>query len=481
MAALSRTSCCGILLALAILAAPGAGKDLVDVVAEIQDSVVQVNTNSGLGSGVVVDDKGLVLTNFHVIDGAQVASIKIRQGTTLKVHGFVKVQPEYDLALLRTDPLPAPCAVRIASQMPAVGSRVGAFGNPQGFSFSTSEGIVSSLRTGKEVSAMLPESEYRLLGFALDATWIQTTAPISDGNSGGPLMNMDAELIGLNTWSHLDGQNLNFAIALPDIRRLLKSVPEQAQPRPLADLPAVRARLIEPSPDRPRTAQDEFALPTGRVFSLDLFSDSTRAIARASRERADNQVVIGNPDGKPMVVATHKDGILHGVTLARHANDELMLLGMYEKGRRHGTIKLWDTAGEPLLFGQYFHGRRHGFTCLFNKGQLVAIGQYAGDQLEYLQLVAEGLPAEGFPTEESARKHALGRSSLEKLDQTDTWVKRYEAHFKRYVRKAEMADRRARAAELGPEKRARIQARADARSRANDAFIQEIYRRANGR
>ncbi|HUY87434.1 MAG TPA: trypsin-like peptidase domain-containing protein [Pirellulales bacterium] len=76
------------------------------------------------------------------------------------------------------------------------------------------------------------------LGYDLDAVWIQTTAPISGGNSGGPLVNMRGEVVGLNTWNRTDGQNLNFAISIEHLRKIMQSV--QSGPRSLAELPAPR-------------------------------------------------------------------------------------------------------------------------------------------------------------------------------------------------------------------------------------------------
>ena len=73
--------------------------------------------------------------------------------------------------------------------------------------------------------------------YDLDANWIQTTAPISHGNSGGPLVNGQQEVVGVNTWGPQTGQNINFAISAEHIRRLLEHC--SASPRSLADLPDI--------------------------------------------------------------------------------------------------------------------------------------------------------------------------------------------------------------------------------------------------
>src|SRR5262249_49468463 len=187
------------------------GLELVEVVKKIQPSVVRIDTDAGLGSGVVVNDNGWVLTCFHVIDDARQVKITLHSGKVLDAHAFLAVDPGHDLALLKADRLDG-LSVKIAGRLPEIGEKVAAFENPKGFSFSTSEGIVAAIRSGKDLIESIGRDAYAFLGYREDATWIQTTAPISPGNSDGPLVNMDAELVGLNSRSHIAGQNLNFAI-----------------------------------------------------------------------------------------------------------------------------------------------------------------------------------------------------------------------------------------------------------------------------
>lgn len=148
------------------------------------------------------------------------------------------VDPNHDLATLRIGPVAAGSALKLKAEMPSVGEKVAAFGNPQGFSFTTSEGIVSAIRRGKEVHDTIGQA-YKDLGFTVDATWIQTTAAISGGNSGGPLVTMNSEVVGLNTWGDDSGQQLNFAISLIDIKRYL----DQVKP----GLPVARFRYVAQS------------------------------------------------------------------------------------------------------------------------------------------------------------------------------------------------------------------------------------------
>ena len=125
--------------------------------------------------------------------------------------------------------------LQIAAVQPDKGETCYAFGNPKGLSFSVSSGIVSALRDGTELMASSEQLKrgYELLGLRPDANWIQTTAPISAGNSGGPLIGEAGAVIGMNTWSYTTGQNLNFALDLTGLRldRIAGAV------QPLANLP----------------------------------------------------------------------------------------------------------------------------------------------------------------------------------------------------------------------------------------------------
>jgi serine protease DegQ len=151
----------------------------------------QERINQSLGSGVIVDaSRGLVLTNHHVIEGAEAVSVTLADGTTVAAE-FVGSDPDTDVALMRvpTDALSAAAAIPLAdSDSLQVGDFVVAVGNPFGIGQTVTSGIVSAVgRTG-----------LRGLGFQ---NFIQTDASINPGNSGGALVNLRGELVGINTAS----------------------------------------------------------------------------------------------------------------------------------------------------------------------------------------------------------------------------------------------------------------------------------------
>jgi serine protease Do len=141
---------------------------------------------SSLGSGFVIDPSGLVVTNNHVIEGADEIIINFIDGTKLKVVKILGHDPKTDLALLKVEPKKPLKAVTFGdSGRMRVGDWVMAIGNPFGLGGSVTVGIISA--TKRDINAG-PYDDF-----------LQTDAAINRGNSGGPLFNMDGQVIGVNT------------------------------------------------------------------------------------------------------------------------------------------------------------------------------------------------------------------------------------------------------------------------------------------
>ncbi|MEZ5713978.1 MAG: Do family serine endopeptidase [Paracoccaceae bacterium] len=140
--------------------------------------------SSALGSGFVISEDGYIVTNNHVIDGADEISIEFFSGETLDAK-LIGTDPNTDIALLKVEAdKPLPFVPFGNSDTARVGDWVMAMGNPLGQGFSVSAGIVS--QRGRALSGAYDD-------------YIQTDAAINRGNSGGPLFNMDGEVIGVNT------------------------------------------------------------------------------------------------------------------------------------------------------------------------------------------------------------------------------------------------------------------------------------------
>jgi S1-C subfamily serine protease len=141
---------------------------------------------TSLGSGVIVDPSGLVVTNHHVVEGADAIAVVLSDERAVEAR-VVRADPTTDLALLRLAGVGGLPAVRFAdSDELQPGDFVLALGNPFGVGQSVSSGIVSAV--GR-----------RARGLDLDVPLIQTDAAINPGNSGGPLVDVEGRLVGINT------------------------------------------------------------------------------------------------------------------------------------------------------------------------------------------------------------------------------------------------------------------------------------------
>lgn len=152
------------------------------------------------GSGVVLNDKGYVVTNYHVLSGNQ--RLEIMHGEEIIPYvDIIGIDVEKDILILKIDEKKFP-AVKIGdAKALKVGQRVYAIGSPMGFENTISEGIISGLRSYED----------------LNKNYIQITASISPGSSGGAVLNDKGELIGVSTLTAKEGQNLNFAIPIDDV------------------------------------------------------------------------------------------------------------------------------------------------------------------------------------------------------------------------------------------------------------------------
>jgi len=164
---------------------------------------------SGMGSGVIVDARGFILTNHHVVDKVQGIEVHLFDGTSLPAR-VIQADREMDLAVLKVESPRPLAAVAIGSSADLMlGETVITIGNAFGYENTISKGIVSALKRNVTLS---DDQVYRNL--------IQTDACINPGNSGGPLINMDGELIGINVATRSGAQGIGFALPIDDVKRV---------------------------------------------------------------------------------------------------------------------------------------------------------------------------------------------------------------------------------------------------------------------
>jgi len=205
---------------------------IADVVARVKPSVVAINTQvitldffnrpftqEGAGSGWIISEDGIIVTNNHVVEGAKNITVTLDDGRTFPADlNTVATDRLTDLAVLKIDAANLPAATVGDSSKLRVGDWVVAIGNALGEGISATNGIVS--RQGVAIAVSQDQTLYNL---------IQTNAAINPGNSGGPLVNMAGEVIGINSvkLAQVEVEGVGYAIssneAMPIIEQLVNT------------------------------------------------------------------------------------------------------------------------------------------------------------------------------------------------------------------------------------------------------------------
>ncbi|MFN7812253.1 MAG: trypsin-like peptidase domain-containing protein [Planctomycetia bacterium] len=179
------------------------GQKLVGSPGEENGELKRVN---GMGTGVVIDARGYVVTNFHVVEGVRRIEVTLSSGRTTAAT-LVSHDPRTDLAVIKLavdGPLPV-VTIGTSSDL-MIGEDVLALGNAYGYEHTVTRGIISALHRSVEVSRTQRYDDL-----------IQTDASINPGNSGGPLLNADGQVIGINVAVRAGAQGIGFAIPIDDV------------------------------------------------------------------------------------------------------------------------------------------------------------------------------------------------------------------------------------------------------------------------
>jgi hypothetical protein len=220
---LSVLACLGILNSVCFGFQESAKPDLATVIAECEKSTVRLEVqmspngpqDESIGSGFVVDSSGLIATNAHVLENAYSAKAVFPDGTSYDLEGTLISDSGRDVCIAKINATDLPI-VAFASAVPRKGEQVVALGCPVGLSFTATAGVVSAIRSEKEMQKDIGDLNLR-------GTWIQVDASISPGNSGGPLINGAGEVVAMSTLGSLLLQNLNFGISAADVQKTLEA------------------------------------------------------------------------------------------------------------------------------------------------------------------------------------------------------------------------------------------------------------------
>lgn len=194
----------------------------------------QERIEQGTGSGFILSADGRIITNAHVVEGADVVQVTLKDGRTFEGQ-VLGVDPVTDVAAVKINATNLPTVTLGRSDELIPGQWAIAIGNPLGLDNTVTAGIISA--TGRSSSDVgIPDRRVR---------FIQTDAAINPGNSGGPLLNDRGEVIGINTAIRADAQGLGFAIPIETASRISKQLFDKGQ----AEHPYLGIQMVDLSPE----------------------------------------------------------------------------------------------------------------------------------------------------------------------------------------------------------------------------------------
>ena len=264
------------------------------------------------GSGVIIKPDGEILTNYHVVAsmaGADNAlEVKTSDGKTYKATVLGK-DKELDIALIKIDAAHLPFAKLGDSDSLRIGEWVVAIGNPFGLEHTVTQGIISA--KGRKLDTGV-------------SSFLQTDAAINRGNSGGPLLNLRGEVVGINTAINPAGQNIGFAVPISQVNRILKDL--------RSGKPVSRGYLGVGPAELDQAYQDALGVKEGVVIST---VEKGQAADKAGVQRLD---VITAVDGQPV---RSPDEVVAAVS-SRRAGDTIKLAIFRDGKTLHLSVTLGD-------------------------------------------------------------------------------------------------------------------------------------------
>lgn len=271
---------------------------------------------NGMGTGILIDERGYIVTNHHVIKGVDSLRITLHDGSTYTAIP-VKSDPVHDLAIIKieSDKKLQVMPMGTSSDL-MLGETVFAIGNAFGYEHTVTQGIVSALSRDVEVNE---KQSYRNL--------IQTDASINPGNSGGPLLNLEGEVVGINVAIRAGAQRIGFAIPIDDARKIIadmlsvENLDGTYHGLNAKDFKSGKKRKMIVSSARPNSPAEKAGFKSGDII---IHAGTVSVVDRADFERA----LLGHAPGEEVEVVVQRDGV---------ESDETLTLVLSERKTPHSV------------------------------------------------------------------------------------------------------------------------------------------------
>ncbi|MCH7989303.1 MAG: trypsin-like peptidase domain-containing protein [Planctomycetes bacterium] len=300
---------------------------------------------NGMGSGILIDERGYIVTNYHVVKGVDSLRITLHDGSTFTAR-VINVDAIHDLAIIKIDSeKPLEVMPLGTSSDLMLGETVIAVGNAFGYEHTITAGIISALSRDVEVNET---QSYKNL--------IQTDASINPGNSGGPLLNLEGEVIGINVAIRAGAQRIGFAIPIDDARKVIaellsiEKMDGTYHGLMSKDIKSGKQRQMVVSSARPNSPAEKAGFLSGDVV---VHAGTVKVIDRADFERA----LLGHAFGEKIEIVVQREDKEEKLTLElgrqkKHtvssAGAETVFRGNNDANQKKNIEKIWKILGLKL-------------------------------------------------------------------------------------------------------------------------------------
>jgi serine protease Do len=313
------------------------GQKTVTTPAESGDSSDAPRQVNGMGTGTIVDERGYILTNYHVVSDVRRIEVTLDDGRGY-IAELIAFEAAADLAIIKIPTTKPLTVIRIGTSSDLMeGESVIALGNAFGYEQTVTRGIISAL--GRDVQVSETQSYEDL---------IQTDASINPGNSGGPLLNIDGEMVGVNVAVRAGAQGIGFAIpvdsALAVATRMLNvqrlkgrwhGMVTQCEDEPTGPL---RVKKVEPS-----SPAEKLGIQVGDVI---VRVGAVSTVRPLDIERA----LLDHASGEPVTVEVQRNGqsIELDLALAESRTAPIAAVSSRPAGMNEEAARVWDLLGVSL-------------------------------------------------------------------------------------------------------------------------------------
>lgn len=343
---------------------------------KIRASLVWIDTDRGYGSGFIVDKQGTIVTSALVLEKLSQGEVTFDDRQRAEITATYIPPDGNGLALLRTtrtqDMIPLPLAERYPREKDIV---VG-LGGCQGLFSAPAQGLVTKICPGSEVRSRLAAEGgdvKPLEKIDADATWIETTAVVRQTNVGGPLVDPEGRVLGVNLWPTKTGQP-HYALTARQVPRLLEKKAEflavHAPTGGSIAAPVITGDIT--------TSKESFRIefPSGNILDSQILDGDRRNVAGVVGQWGSNSNLVSTlryANGAVFALTSHRQGFLNGQTVAFYEDNSPLTAVNYLDNDKHGWLQTWDQEGRRVLWSHYRFGKRHGLLCLFQDDALKVV------------------------------------------------------------------------------------------------------------